>query len=141
MLSLVPAAAVTAPKPGNDKKLFPAQSITSGHHYFTDAVPTFNLHTKDANYGISFSKKVANVAAPATNPSGESNIGPDGSKPVAWLKLQVNTPNGDVDVADAVGGVKEIYRVNTAGGGAPATCDGMDATFEVQYAAEYWFFA
>jgi len=141
MLSLVPPAAVTAPKPGNDKMLFPAQSLASGHHYFTAAVPTFNLHTKTANYGISFTKKVAAVAAPTTSVSGESDLGPDGSKPVAWLKLQVNTPNGDVDVVDQVRMVKEIYRVNTAGGSAPATCAGMDETFEVQYAAEYWFFA
>lgn len=36
--------------------------------------------------------------------------------------------------------VKEIYRVNTAGGNPPKTCDGMPTTFEIQYAAEYWFY-
>lgn len=69
-----------------------------------------------------------------------SNKGPDGSKPVPWLKLQTQTPNGDVNPADDLGGVKEVYRVNTAGGAAPSTCNGMPATFEVQYAAEYWIF-
>ena len=140
MLSLVPPAALTVPKPADDKLLFPAQSSLSGHHYFTAAVPTFNLHTATANYGITFTKKVANVTAPAPT-NGESNLGPDGSKPVAWLKLQVNNPDGNVAIPDQVGGVQEVYRVNTAGGSAPSTCMNMAASFEVQYAAEYWFFA
>ncbi len=46
-----------------------------------------------------------------------------------------------VEKADAVGAVMEIYRVNTAGGAAPATCVGMEGkTVSYQYAAEYWFF-
>lgn len=145
VLALVPPAALTVPTPKDNKKLFPAQSIVSGHHYFSagtpSAIPTFNLHTSRANYGITFSNKVANVSAPANTVTGESTLGPDGSKPVQWLKLQVNTPNGDVGIADEVGAVKEIYRVNTAGGTPPATCAGMPEEFDVQYAAEYWFFA
>ena len=140
MLSLVPAAAVAVPVPADNKLLFPAQSIVSGHHYFTASVPTFNLHTSTANYGITFTKKVANVTAPASTDT-SSNLGPDGSKAVPWLKLQVNTPDGDADSPDETDGVKEVYRVNTAGGAAPATCQGMPANFTVQYAAEYWFFA
>ena len=141
MLSLVPAAAVAVPTPGKGRALFPAQSMMSGHHYFSDlTTPTFNLHTERANYGITFNKKVANVTAPASNPGDVPNKGPDGSKPVPWLKLQTQTPNGNVQAADNLGGVKEVYRVNTAGGAPPATCVGMKATFEVQYAAEYWFF-
>lgn len=57
-----------------------------------------------------------------------------------WLKLQTQNPNGDVRPEDNKGGVREVYRVNTAGGAAPATCVGQKAAFEVQYAAEYWFF-
>ena len=141
MSSLVPAAALSVPTPQDGHTLFPAQSIASGQHYFGDlTTPIFNLHTESANYGITFNKKIANVTAPATNPGQVCNKGPDGSKPVPWLKLQTQTPNGDVRPEDERGGVKEIYRVNTAGGAAPATCVGQKATFEVQYAAEYWFF-
>ena len=139
--SLVPAAALSVSTPDNGRALFPAQSITSGHHYFSDATTaTFNLNTKKANYGITFNKKIAGVPAPVTNSGNISNEGPDGSKPVPWLKLQTQTPNGDARPEDTLGGVREIYRVNTAGGSPPATCEGMKATFEVQYAAEYWFF-
>ena len=141
MLSLLPAAALSVKVPASDSEtLFPAQSILSGHHYFTSKVPTFNLHTTTANYGITFAKKIANVTAPPPAVGESSPIGADGSKPVPWLKLQVNTPNGDVRAQDQEAGVKEIYRVSTAGGSAPPTCDGMPDSFQVQYAAEYWFF-
>lgn len=130
MLSLLPAAALSIPTPADGAPLFPAQSVLSGHHYFTETVPTFNLHTAAANYGITFNKKVANVSAPAGS-SVDS---------VAWLKLQTAVPDGDVRVPDQTGAVKEVYRVNTAGGGPPKTCEGMPEQFQVQYAAEYWFF-
>ncbi|KAG6997582.1 hypothetical protein G7Y79_00039g075440 [Physcia stellaris] len=141
MLSLVPAAALSVPSPRNGRELFPAQSVLSGHHYFSDlTTATFNLHTETHNFGITFNKKIANVTAPAANPGNVPNKGPDGSKPVPWLKLQTQIPNGNVSPADDLGGVREVYRVNTAGGAAPSTCSGMPASFEVQYAAEYWFF-
>ena len=86
-------------------------------------------------------KKVANITAP-TPEAGKTNVGPDGSKAVAWLKLQVNTPNGNCDPKDDKG-VQEVYRVNTQGGGAPKTCAdyGKTGDFTVEYSAEYWFFA
>ena len=34
----------------------------------------------------------------------------------------------------------EMYRVEMAGGSVPATCQGLDNSFEVNYAAEYWFY-
>jgi len=34
------------------------------------------------------------------------------------------------------GGIDTVYRLETAGGSAPATCKGMPATFEVKYAAQ-----
>ena len=72
---------------------------------------------------------------------GGSATGSDGSTAVPWLKLMVvgeGTVGGDAAVA---GGVKEVYRVNTAGGNAPSSCEGrVGETFEMQYAAEYWFF-
>lgn len=47
-----------------------------------------------------------------------------------------------VQQGDVGGGVKEVYRVNTAGGSAPASCVGkVGTTFVQQYAAEYWLYA
>ena len=119
----------------------------SGHHYFTNGntTATFNLHTEylTGNLGISFSSKQANVSAPTT-----ALKGADGSDAVPWLKLATmgdtpkpaGNPAVKIATADQVGGVKEIYRVNTAGGAAPKTCDGLvGTTFERQYSAEYWF--
>ncbi|KAL9103701.1 MAG: hypothetical protein Q9163_001295 [Psora crenata] len=116
-----------------------AQSLTrSGHHYFSDnTTATFNLHTDIANYGISFSKKTANVSAPADATRGE-----DGSAAVPWLKLKVELPPVaplSLNAEDSASHVAEIYRLNTAGG-AQSTCEGyVGQRFQKQYAAEYWF--
>ena len=119
----------------------------SGHHYFTNgnSTATFNLHTPyiTQNLGITFAAKIANVSAPAT-----AQTGSDGSSAVPWLKLSSIGPvpkpappgTVDISVADQVGGVKEVYRLNTAGGAAPKTCAGLEGTsFQKQYSAEYWF--
>jgi hypothetical protein len=65
------------------------------------------------------------VPAPAGASVGQGGVG---AGAVPWLKL--------VTRLGATGGLEEVYRINTAGGSAPATCAGMPATFEVQYAAE-----
>ena len=74
-----------------------------------------------------------------TAPAG-SAASSDGSTAVPWLKLEV-VGEGTVGGTQGFGGgVKEVYRVNTAGGNAPSTCEGrVGTTFEMQYAAEYWF--
>ena len=138
------ALAVVAENPRPDasdsKPIHPlgTSSRLSGHHYFTGMSPTFNLVMDSTNYGIFFSNKTSNVTAPAT-----AIDGTDGSKAVPWLKLEVESPVAPLTIEekDLVPSVKEIYRVNTAGGAAPATCAGMGATFSQEYAAEYWFFA
>ena len=129
------------PDASDTKPIHPlgTSSRLSGHHYFTDSTtPTFNLVLDTTNYGIFFSKKTSNVTAPATAVNGT-----DGSKAVPWLKLEVESPAAPLTIEekDLVPSVKEIYRVNTAGGAAPSTCAGMPAAFSRQYAAEYWFFA
>lgn len=143
ILDKAPAVAVGNPNPKttDSKPIHPlgSRSVLSGHHYFTDnTTPTFNLVWDNTNYGIFFSKKISNVTAPATAVDGS-----DGSKAVPWLKLEVESPVAPMTIEekDLVPGVKEIYRVNTAGGAAPATCAGMPKAFSRQYAAEYWFFA
>lgn len=98
--------------------------LVSGHHEFTAAgVPLFSLVTPKANYGYVQGKSIANSTAPADASRGENGLGS-----VPWLKL--NAVEGDY---------KEVYRINTAGGVAPKTCEGMADRFYVQYAAEYWF--
>ena len=135
-LQQLPPSALLLPTPKQNALLFPAQALASGHHYFTNSTtPTFNLHNGNTNYGIQFAK--VNTKVPV--PDAQQQPGPDGSKAVPWLKLtSSNAPQG---LPSDESGVKEIFRVNTAGGSAPTTCDGQPSSFQVQYAAEYWFWA
>ncbi|KFY84452.1 hypothetical protein V500_09307 [Pseudogymnoascus sp. VKM F-4518 (FW-2643)] len=108
----------------------PANLDVSGLHYFTDAgVPFFNLDTTKQQIGTLPCSKAGSAPAPASAIKGQGNKG-DGA--VAWLKLTA--------IDGATGNLESVYRLNTAGGNPPKTCDGMPATFSVQYAAEYWFF-
>ncbi|KAJ4360522.1 uncharacterized protein N0V89_001087 [Didymosphaeria variabile] len=96
----------------------------SGHHEFTAAgVPLFLLKADKSNYGYVQAKSAANSTAPAESVKGENGLGS-----VPWLKL-----------TGVEGDYKEIYRLQTAGGVAPKTCEGQASFFIVQYAAEYWF--
>lgn len=86
-----------------------------GRHYFTKAgVPTFDLGKKGKLSG----KKAAAIAAP-------------GGKGVDWLQLTAVDPST----------LKAAYRVQTVKGKAPKSCKGQPAAIEVQYAAQYWFYA
>ncbi|KAL8730801.1 MAG: hypothetical protein Q9181_004545 [Wetmoreana brouardii] len=132
-LAQLPSSALLVPTPKEGKALFPAQALMSGHHYFTASTPTFNLHTESHNFGIQFTKVLSKVPVP----DDRQQTGQDGSKAVPWLKL--SSADADGGLASDGSPVKEVFRVNTAGGSAPKTCDAMPAKFEVQYAAEYWF--
>lgn len=91
-----------------------------GVHYFKDAkTPFFDI----GDGVVAYVKKADDAPAPATAAKGQK-----GEAAVAWLKL--------TSVEGTTGDIKEVYRVNTAGGAPPATCEGMAATFEVQYATE-----
>lgn len=97
-----------------------------GSHYFTaDGTPTFDLTTVRE---IFFGKKDASVKAPAG-----ANVGPDGTGAVDWLAL------GDKGKSVGLG---QVYRVVTAGGNPPASCQGRaaNAVISVPYAAQYWFY-
>ena len=96
-----------------------------GRHYFDSAgVPTFDLGA----IGLLKGKKAANISAPATASEGPNN---QGNGAVDWLAL-----------SDAGGSTNfhEGYRVETAGGKAPASCSGQPEAFVEQYAAQYWFY-
>ncbi len=107
-------------------KLAPSNLALSGTHFFTNGTtPFFNL---DIAPGLQLGEvpcaKEAGSPAPKDAPKGQQ-----GEPAVAWLKLKARD--------GATGGLQEVYRVHTAGGSAPATCQGMPASFEVQYATQY----
>lgn len=103
-----------------------AESRLSGHHEFTEkGVPLFKLQTDKVNFGYVQAKVDQKTAAPK-----DASTGPNGLGSVPWLKL-----------VNVEGDYKEVYRINTAGGVAPKTCEGVQGNFDVEYAAEYWFYA
>ena len=97
----------------------------AGHHFFNAAkVPTFDFtESGDPKLGLGL------MSVGAKSPA------PDATTAVAWLSL--NRAGG------SVGPIQAIYRLNTAGGVAPATCAGQQpgGTISVQYAAQYWVYS
>ena len=97
-----------------------------GHHFFTDATPEFNLNTTPQKQdGIAMTKKEGAIDAPLGSVSGQYGA-------VPWLYL--------TSTDGTVGNYKSVYRVNTAAGAPPKTCKGMPLAFQMQYAANYYFF-
>jgi hypothetical protein len=127
LLTALPNVALQFNLTSNDQAtLSPSYLAISGHHYFSNTTtPTFDLDTASLNLGFAPCSKNNTVNAPPGAPLGQ---GGEGNGSVAWLKLL--TRDG------STGNLEEVYRVNTAGGNPPATCAGMPATFEVQYASE-----
>ncbi|TVY36941.1 hypothetical protein LSUB1_G004790 [Lachnellula subtilissima] len=99
-------------------------SVLGNHFFDASGTPTFNLSAANK---ILFGAKTGDVKAPAT-----SSKGPAGTGAVDWLSL---TAKPAPYVSD---GVSLVYRVETAGGVAPA-CTAA-GTMIVQYSAEYWFY-
>ena len=109
------------------QRLSPSNLAVSGLHFFTSnpgSVPFFNLDvSSEWKLGVLPCGKAGSVAAPESAAKG---LG--GEPAVAWLKLDAKP--------GATGGLQEVYRVETVGGSAPKTCEGMKGEFEVQYATE-----
>lgn len=128
LLARLPNASLVFGSPAvEDEPLHPAPLYFSGDHFFIDAkTPVFNVGTKSDFYGVAVCAKSDSSAAPADAPAGPNGLGS-----VPWLKL--------ADTGASTG-FKEVYRVNTAGGVAPASCEGQEAQFKVDYATEYWFY-
>lgn len=102
-----------------------AEGRLSGHHEFTEkGIPFFKLKTDRVDFGEGH----VNATSKAPAPNGCSE-GPNGLGSVPWLKL-----------VHLDGDYQEVYRINTAGGVAPKTCEGVQGSFSVDYAAEYWFY-
>ncbi|KAI9684462.1 MAG: hypothetical protein M1829_002272 [Trizodia sp. TS-e1964] len=128
LFNSLPGFSVHLEIPDESKRFVAKYALTRiGQHYFaSDGSPIFDLTVGRENLGFLRAKRVANVPAPACAPKGQGGEGA-----IDWLFL---------DDKGGSQGLSAVYRVETAGGKAPATCDGMPAFFEVQYAAQYWFY-
>ena len=89
-----------------------------GEHFFANGTnPRFDLYNADLYLSA---QKAKSVPAPVDTA-------------VPWLYL--------IDANDGASeGLQSVYRVVTAGGVQPASCDTPGAKIEVPYAAEYWFY-
>lgn len=97
-----------------------------GHHFFQGSTPVFNLDTtSEKQDGIAFTKVQKKMDAPSDSEKGNNGA-------VEWLYLST--------IDGTVGQFKSVYRVNTAGGAAPKTCENEPSDITVQYAANYYFF-
>lgn len=98
----------------------------SGRHYFRNTkTAIFDLHTAVSDLGTAAVSK-QNSAPPPSN----AIVGRNGKGfgAVPWLRL--------LSVDKDAHQLKEVYRINTAGGNPPQTCANMPKAFEVQYSAE-----
>lgn len=103
----------------------------AGKHYFTAGatglVPTFSL---DQLSGAPVARVKKGAAMPAPSYACK---GTKGEGAVDWLEL--------LDNGSSTGPISKVYRVETAGGKAPANCQGAPASFTVPYATQYWVYA
>lgn len=95
----------------------------TGHHFFVnDTTPRFDLDTPNGMCGTMSASKVASSEPPAT--AQEDSI------PWLFLKALQGQDYG------------EVYRLETVGGSAPPSCEEAgSASFQVRYAAQYFFYA
>ncbi|PGH18925.1 hypothetical protein AJ80_04252 [Polytolypa hystricis UAMH7299] len=95
---------------------------TIGSHYFVGSSPFFDFRMEGGE-DFATVKGVAKVSAPDG-----ARTNSQGAGAVDWLRLDATSGSG----------IKAIYRVDTAGGKPPQTCEGMAPNFEVDYTAQYW---
>ncbi|OAG25413.1 hypothetical protein CC77DRAFT_1057196 [Alternaria alternata] len=96
------------------------ETASIGAHFFLDnTTPDFDI----LGLGNTVAKKIDDVPAPD-----------DATKNVKWLRLEAQTGSSS--------DVKMVYRLNTVGGMAPASCAGMapGEVVTVEYEAQYWIY-
>ncbi|KAI9834597.1 MAG: hypothetical protein M1838_005489 [Thelocarpon superellum] len=126
LLAMIPDIALQFDTPTGDTALLPSELLLMGIHYFSDnTTPSFDLNVPGTSLGVIHAAKKGSQPAPSSSTPGQDGQG-FGSVP--WLQLQ--RKSGDADI-------QEVYRINTAGGQPPMTCEDMPSAFEVDYAAEY----
>jgi hypothetical protein len=83
-----------------------------------------------------FSKKVADIKAPSNASVGITMSGQPGVGAVDWLSL------ADIGAGSGSVGLKQVYRVDTAGGNPPVSCEGLSVgqVVSVPYSAGYHFY-
>jgi hypothetical protein len=124
LLNLLPKVALQFNLTAEEDVLGPTDLIVSGEHYFTNATtPFFDLNRPNLELGEAPCSKNNTSNAPTDAPTS-----PGGQAAVAWLKLLARD--------DATGNLEEVYRVQTAGGSPPTTCEGQPAVIDVPYAAQ-----
>ncbi|KAG0650417.1 hypothetical protein D0Z07_2923 [Hyphodiscus hymeniophilus] len=99
-----------------------------GFHFFdAKGTPIFDLNTVGERLA---SKKAGDIKAPSN-----ASVGLDGTGAVDWLFL---TSTGDAGST----GLGAVYRVDTAGGNPPTSCEGFAAgdVISVPYSAGYHFY-
>ncbi|KAF2115620.1 hypothetical protein BDV96DRAFT_471100, partial [Lophiotrema nucula] len=88
-----------------------------GAHFFVDnTTPDFDI----IGLGNTELKKAESMAAPQATD-------------VPWLRLEAQQQG-------TTSPVKQIYRLNTVGGVAPASCEGQGEVVTVDYEAQYWVY-
>ncbi|KAI9766997.1 MAG: hypothetical protein M1840_005956 [Geoglossum simile] len=103
----------------------PTSYPNSGNHYFTGASPFFSI--SHPNIGNTTCKKLSVCNAPSTATLGK---GGQGYGSIPWVKL------GQVSGSPSL---QNVFRLTTAGGTAPPNCQDVASSFQVPYAAAYWF--
>lgn len=122
VLSLLPDYLVSLDLDALHTGFLPVQ----GHHFFdASGVPVFDL----GKVGLFRGKKSAAITAPKDSFKGPYDKGVGA---VDWLQLLS---------VEGSKNLKRTYRVETAGGKPPKSCEGQPATIQVQYATQYWFFS
>jgi len=132
LLPIMPNLALQYPLPSDpNAPLEPSNLALSTHHFFSNTTtPVFAFDAPTSpKFGTVFAQKVNSSDAPANAVVGASG---QGNGAVSWLYLTSR--------ADTVSDVKAVYRLNTAGGSPPATCQGQPSAFSVDYSAVYWFY-
>lgn len=101
-----------------------------------DLLPDAALYPDEAASIVWQGQKVASADAPADACKG---LAAEGAVP--WLYLTKAGSDARDDDDDVEDGITAVYRVVTAGGMQPETCEGVGGReVEVKYAAEYWFY-
>ena len=100
-----------------------------GHHFFNSVngvnTPIFAFdQLRQSPYPMAQVVRLNDTAAPAS-----ACPGLKGEGTIRWLYLKDTK-------GISQGGIDTVYRLETAGGMAPATCKGQPASFEVKYAAQ-----
>ena len=127
----LPQSILHNPSVIHKKKL---QQIGSHYFYPDSTTPVFKVYGGKKK-GLFVGQRVDGVAAPT---NADAGLPPNAFGAVDWLKLGIKegikTPKGKPFKSK---GYKVVYRVETAGGKAPPTCEGKPAHFTIPYAALY----